>query len=67
MKQKHGIADARKIAMVGLTDETSVVVTDGDGYVALSIGSQTYPCGMTPEQARFIAAALIASAERVEQ
>lgn len=66
MKEKHGIADAIKCS-VGMNDRQSVVVTDRDGYVDLNIGGMTYPAGLSPEQARFIAKCLTDSAARVEK
>jgi hypothetical protein len=65
MKHKHGINDARKIALVS-GDTQSVLVTDGDGEVLLSLGACSYPAGLTPEQARFIALQLQAAAKRIE-
>jgi hypothetical protein len=66
MRERHGIPNARKIA-VSSTDKQSVHVTDADGEVHLSLGSSSYPAGMTPEQAVFIADQLRAAAERVRK
>ena len=66
IKERHGLADAIKIS-VGMSDRQSVVVTDGPGYVDLNIGGMTYPAGLTPHQARYVAACLNDSADRVER
>lgn len=66
IQEKHGLADALE-QHTTKSEFQSVVVTDGDDdLVHLSIGGQTYPAGLAPVQARYIAACLIASAERVE-
>lgn len=64
MKQLQGIADA-SIVITESTGKQRVIVTDGDGIVVLSMSSSN-PVGLTPEQARFIAASLGKSADRIE-
>lgn len=65
MKEIHGVADAQRIAMArGAHQE--VRVRDGHGEVELCLSECSYPAGLSPEQARFIAAALIASADRIQ-
>jgi hypothetical protein len=66
VRQINGIPDAVKIAIVS-GDTQSVKVTDGKDCVELSLGTCSFPAGLTPEQARQIAADLIASAKRVER
>lgn len=46
--------------------EQSAQVTDGDDRVYLSLSAASWSAGMTPEQARKLAAMLKASADRVE-
>jgi hypothetical protein len=65
MRERHGIADAEKTAMYS-EDLQSVVVTDGDGRIELSLGASSYPAGLTPDQAIFIAKQLVAAAKRVK-
>jgi hypothetical protein len=62
MKEIHGVADAHQ-KFVGGPKRIAVRVEDGDGEVILRIGTE-YAC-LTPTAARFIAAKLIKSAERV--
>jgi len=65
MRQIHGVADAKKIQAVN-EDNCHITVRDGTRLVILDIGHQTYPGGLSPDRARFVAAQLIASAKRVE-
>jgi hypothetical protein len=64
MKEIHGVADAKKIMMVGETDDTDVRIEDGNGRVILI--SPDSPVSLTPEHARAIAEFLRLSANRVE-
>lgn len=67
MREIHGIADARKETMTLSGETQQVTVRDGDdGIVCLNVGSQVYTAGLSPEQARWIAKELVASAKRVE-
>lgn len=52
IRQKHGIAGARKINMVQSDAIQDVTIIDGCGEVKLSLTSSSYPAGLTPEQAR---------------
>lgn len=63
MREKHGIAGARKIA-TNSDDTQAVVVTDGIGEVRLSLSTSLFPAGLTPDEANFIARQLMASAKR---
>ena len=65
MREKHGIADAARIAACR-GDLQSVLVTDGIEEIELSLGANSYPAGLTPDQAIFIAKQLIAAARRVK-
>ena len=65
MQEIHGIADADRIKMVG-GDLQSVTVIDGRGYVLVR-HSCNEAAGLTPQQARFLAKQIIASADRVER
>lgn len=64
--ERHGIAGAKKLATI-CTDIQSVLVTDGNKQVELHLTANSYPAGLTPEQARFIAKMLNESAGRVEK
>ncbi|HEY1858695.1 hypothetical protein [Acidocella sp.] len=63
MREIHGIADAKRVMMVGQTDDTAVTVSDGANVIFLSIPAEK-TVGLTPEQARFIAKQLIEAACR---
>ena len=66
MKEIHGIDDAVQLERTrGFRQD--VLVADGDGEVKLSIQSCTHPAGLTPDRARFLAACLVQSADRVEK
>jgi hypothetical protein len=65
MKEIHGVADATSVRMTETNGASEVTVTDGKGIVILDIASSTFPCGLSPDRARFVAACLIASADRV--
>ena len=64
MKRCAGVNDARKVSYAG-TETQRVLVVDACGEVWLSLSTSSYPAGLTPEQARHIAAMLIESAGRV--
>lgn len=68
IREKHGIANTRKVSMAKIenSDTQAVVVTDGGGEVILSMDSSSFPSALTPEQARLLADQLKASADRVE-
>lgn len=66
MRECHGLEDVVQIAM-SEGGKQRLQVRDGVGRVELSLSTSSYPAGMTPDQARFIAAQLLASAERVEK
>jgi len=66
VRETHGVPDARKV-QAGDGEAQQLLVIDGArGMVRLSLGACSYPADLTPEQARFIASALLASADRVE-
>lgn len=66
MRQINGLADCNKIQSGPEIGRYSVTVEDGVQWVELSIGGMTYPAGLTPDRARYIAQQLIDSAGRVE-
>lgn len=66
MKQRHGVDDAAKVSRDGRPYQ-HVTVIDGHDRVILSLGSADTPAGLTVEQARFIAAALIDAADRLAE
>lgn len=65
MRELHGIADAEKVQTVN-EGNYKVAVTDGRGLVVLSIADATYPAGLSPDRARYIAKLLVESAKRIE-
>lgn len=67
MREIHGVADAEKVQTVNEKGRYKVTVTDGAGIVVLNIADATYPAGLTPDRARYIANQLLASAVRVEK
>lgn len=64
MKEIHGVADARKVVMVKSEIVQDVTVEDGDGEILLSMSTSSYPAGLTPEHAEFVAKLLISAARR---
>ena len=64
MRERHGIADAKRCNGALSDGEQSVLVTDGIARVILTISS-TDAAGLTPDQADAIAGMLVSSAERV--
>lgn len=66
MREINGLADCEKIQTVN-EGRYKVTVTDGDRLVILNIANATYPAGLTPDRARFIAKKLNESADRVEK
>jgi len=66
MREVHGVADA-KLNNVGGRDDTSVIVTDRDGAIEISVGRQAWSAILTVEQAEFFAGCLTASAARVRE
>jgi len=67
MREIHGVADCEKVQTANEKGRYPVEVTDGYGLVILNVGGQTYPAGLTPDRARYIARMLTASAGRVEK
>jgi len=61
----HGIANAQKIGNSG-DDNQSVIVTDDNGFVLLSLSRASFAAGMTPKQARIVADMLNMAADRAE-
>lgn len=68
IRHSHGIANARKVSMasVATSDIQEVTVKDGFGEVIMSLGTASYPAGLTPDQARMFAKQLKECADRVE-
>ena len=44
-----------------------VTVSDGADHIVLNMGDATYPAGLTPAEARYIAVQLCAAADRLEK
>jgi len=63
MREKHGIEDGKK--MPSQVETQSVDIIDGHQIVELKTGYERV--GLTPEQARFLAAKLVQSAMRVDK
>lgn len=66
MREIHGVADAEKCQTVNEKGNYKVTVSDGVGVVVLNIADATYPAGLSPDRARFIAKQLVESARRIE-
>lgn len=66
MKEVHGVTEARKCSSGAATTQ-AVRVADGAQEVILALSECSYPAGLTPEQARFMAKCLVESAKRVEK
>jgi len=67
VKEIHGVADARKVAMMKSEIVQDVTVTDGNGEILLNLGTSLYPAGLTPERAEFVAKLLVSAARRVRE
>jgi hypothetical protein len=65
MREIHGVADCEKIQTVN-EGNYKVTVTDGASLVILNIADATYPAGLTPDRAKYIAALLNQAAIRIE-
>jgi hypothetical protein len=67
IKQKHGVGGARMIATVS-TNTQSVLVTDDyeNREVIVALTANSYPAGLTTEQARMISRFLVESADRID-
>lgn len=65
----QGVANARRVASASVADSDlqEVTVTEGHGEVRLALSTSSYPAGLSPEQARALAAQLTYIAERVER
>jgi hypothetical protein len=50
-----------------MSDRQAVIVTDLYSEVMLTLSACGFPAAMSPDEARFVAKELIASAHRVEQ
>jgi hypothetical protein len=66
IRQVTGLNNATRVAAVNSEDESTVIVRDEIGMVTVNVKGSTYPAGMTPEQARFVAKCLNDAADRVE-
>ena len=64
--QITGINNATRVAAVNSDGEQNVVIRDEIGMVTINVKGSTYPAGLTPEQARFVAKCLSEAADRVE-
>jgi len=67
IRERHGIANARKIKNPdpGEHDVQTVTVGDGAQHEVIMYVSSSDPTALTPEQAEMLAQQLIASATRV--
>lgn len=68
VRLRHGVGCVRKIATLS-DDVQSVLVTDGyaEGEVIVHLTANSFPAGLSPDQARVIARYLIEAADRVEK
>ncbi len=67
MRQINGLVDCEKVQTVNEKGHYKVTVTDGVGLVVLNIADATYPAGLTPDRARFIARQLFEAAKRIDK
>lgn len=65
MKEIHGLAGVVRVAMLNSNDHQQVKVTDGDRLVLLALSTSSFPAGLTPDEAEFLARQLVDSARRV--
>lgn len=66
MQRIEGVADALKVAAV-TSEVICVTVRDAGKFVHLALGGCPFPAQLTVEQARHIAQALTAAADRAER
>lgn len=65
MREIHGIAGVRKVtASNAPNDRQDVGVIDAAGMVRLTLSACSYPADLTPDEARWLAKQLVASARR---
>lgn len=65
MKKLEGVPNAHKLTMSGASDKQSVTVYDGENFIILTLSADSYPAGLSVEQARHIARALRSAASRL--
>lgn len=65
VREIRGCAEVRKIAAMS-GDFCRVTVVDAEDLVHLSLSTSSFPAGLTAPEARYVAAALIASAGRID-
>ena len=66
MRQIHGIADAKKIMMIGETDDIEVKIVDDINQRVILMTAER-ASSLTTEQARWLAKCLLDSALRAEK
>ncbi len=64
--QITGLSNATRCAMKNAESEQAITIRDELGMVTLNLIGCSYPAGMTPAQARFVAKRLSEAADRVE-
>jgi hypothetical protein len=64
--QITGLNNATRCAMKNAENEHAITIRDELGMVTLNLTGCSYPAGMTPAQARFVANCLSEAADRVE-
>lgn len=64
MYEVHGLRRLLKI-QTGPENTRTLTVEDSDDVVRLSIAGESYPTGMTPDEAVWLAKHLVAAAKRV--
>ena len=67
MNEMAGIIDAKRLSVAGYTGRQEVTVAHDNGIVRLSMASSSYPAGLTPEQARFLARRLYRMARLADE
>lgn len=64
MREIHGIADAKRAAIVSDDLQTCTVEDAVDGNIKLRLSTSNYPALLTPDQAEYIARLLLSAAKR---
>lgn len=66
MAEIHGVLHATRQSAGGYSGEQRVTVSNDGAIVRLAMGTSSYPAGLTPQQARYLAAKLYRIARLAE-
>lgn len=67
VREMHGVARVRKVVAAAENSTQSVVITDAGEFVRIRLTACACNAELTPEEARFLADVLRASADRAER